>query len=296
MKYVKQYTFLFMIVLSSIIYGGVKLVMAVGQYQSQIYAVEMDARQRAAVEAGRKVEVLAIAESESGTQMNLLFVEEAQNSGLPESEPQSELQSKPELEPEPEYKKFQRVELDYLEDALFIGDSRTSTLYEYADWQGTDFFVKYGLTVWDVWEKDMDGKTLEEILTAKCYGKIYIMLGINELGRGTPESFREQYGQIVEKIRKLQPEAVVYVEAIMHVTANKDAEGTYINNEEINARNLEIQKLTDGQAVYWLDVNAVTDEPGTGTLREEYSFDGVHLQVKYIGIWQEYLLDHGIVI
>ena len=274
MKYVKQYTFLLMIVVSSIIYGGVKLVMAVGH---------------------------------SETQMNILPIEEAQNMATysqpesgpkpePEPEPQPELQSKPELEPESKHKKFQRVELDYLEDALFIGDSRTSTLYEYADWQGTDFFVKYGLTVWDIWEKDMDGKTLEKTLTAKCYGKIYIMLGINELGRGTPESFREQYGQIVEKIRKLQPEAVVYVEAIMHVTAGKDAEGTYINNEEINARNLEIQKLTDGQAVYWLDVNAVTDEPGTGTLREEYSFDGVHLQVKYIEIWQEYLLDHGIVI
>lgn len=275
MKYVKQYTFLLMIVASSMIYGGIKLVMAVGQYRSQTYVVEMDAIQRAAAEAGRKEEVLATAE--------------------PEPEPQPELQSKPELEPESKHKEFQRVELDYLKDALFIGDSRTSTLYEYADWQGTDFFVKYGLTVWDIWEKDMDGKTLEEMLTAKCYGKIYIMLGINELGRGTPESFREQYGQIVEKIRKLQPEAVVYVEAIMHVTAGKDAEGTYINNKEINARNLEIQKLTDGQAVYWLDVNAVTDEPGTGTLREEYSFDGVHLQVKYIEIWQEYLLDHGII-
>lgn len=194
----------------------------------------------------------------------------------------------------PEEREFQRVEMDYLEDALFIGDSRTSTLYEYAGWDNTDFFVKYGQTVWDVWDSDMDGITLEQMLTAKKYGKIYIMLGINELGRGTAETFAAQFGSVVSQIRQLQPDAVIFVEAIMHVTQSKDDENTYINNQEINARNEQLKLLADNRTIFYIDVNEVMDEPGTGKLKQEYSFDGVHLQVKYIEVWREFLLDHGI--
>ena len=196
--------------------------------------------------------------------------------------------------PVPEKREFQRVEMNYLDDALFIGDSRTSTLYEYAGWTNVDFFVKYGLTVWDVWENDMDGRTLESMLTGKQYGKVYIGLGINELGSGTPESFTEQFRSIVEQVRTLQPNAVIFVEAIMHVTQSKDAENTYINNQEINARNERLKELADNQSIFYIDVNEAMDEPGTGKLKEEYTFDGVHLQVKYIEILREFLLNHGI--
>lgn len=189
---------------------------------------------------------------------------------------------------------FQRVEMDYLSDALFIGDSRTATLYEYAGWSNTDFFVKYGQTVWDVWENTMDGRNLTDMLQGKTYGKIYIMLGINELGTGTPDSFAAQFQTVVDRVRELQPQAVVFVEAIMHVTAGKDAQGTYINNSQIDARNEKLKLLEDNQNIFYIDANEVMDEPGTGKLREEYSFDGVHLQVKYIDIWREFLLDHGI--
>ncbi len=189
---------------------------------------------------------------------------------------------------------FHRVEMDYLSDALFIGDSRTSTLYEYAHWDETDFFVKNGLTIWDVWEKTMNGRTLADMLSAKQYGKIYIMLGINELGNETAEGYRKVYEDVLGKIRELQPKAVIFVQSIMHVTDGKDAEGTYINNTEVNARNLELEKLADNQTVFYLDVNEAMDEPGTGKLNREYSNDGVHLKVKYIPVWREFLLEHGV--
>ena len=190
---------------------------------------------------------------------------------------------------------FCRVEMDYLEDALFIGDSRTATLYEYAKWEETDFFVKYGMTVWGIWESEMDGKKLEDILLEKQYGKIYIMLGINELGRGTPDSFCEQFQSIVDKIRSLQPEAIIFIQSIMHVTQDKDDENTYINNDEINNRNEKIRNLADEHQIFYLNINEAVDNADTGKLEPEYSFDGVHLKAKYINLWQEYLLNHGIV-
>lgn len=191
----------------------------------------------------------------------------------------------------------EKVSEEYLDDTLFIGDSRTSTLYEYAGWDNATFYVKNGLSIWDVMEEKiavLEGKTVsvEEALEKKSFGKIYIMLGVNELGRGTPETFSRQYKEVVMRIQELQPDAAVIMQAIMHVTKSKDEEETYINNQEINARNGKLKAVAEELGVYWLDVNEVTDEENTGCLTEEYSFDGVHLKVKYLDIWKDFLLEH----
>lgn len=186
---------------------------------------------------------------------------------------------------------------EYLSDTLFIGDSRTSSLMEYAGWDTAHFYVKYGLTIWDVLEAeivDYGGSkiSVEEALQKVKFGKIYIMLGINELGRGTPETFAEQYEKVIVRLKQLQPDAVIVVEAIMHVTAEKDAEETYINNAEINARNEKLKEMAEKEKVCWLDVNTVTDEEESGCLVSAYSFDGVHLKVKYLDIWKNFILEN----
>lgn len=190
-----------------------------------------------------------------------------------------------------------KADVSYLDDVLFIGDSRTSTLQQYAGWDNATFYVKNGLTIWNVLEAkiaECEGElvTVEEALQKEKFGKIYIMLGINELGRGTPDTFAEEFRRVVKRIQELQPDAVIVMEAIMHVTETKDAEETYINNAEINARNEKLKELADSEGVYWLDVNPVTDDGEKGCLVEEYSFDGVHLKVKYIDIWKDFILEN----
>ena len=291
MKYIRQYTFLVLMIVSSIVYGAVKLEMASEQQITIVENEEVLASQSMVVQMG---EAMTDAEIPGGEDLAEAGLSNGEALTGEETEPLIEAEEISAEVPE-ESREFQRVELDYLSDALFIGDSRTSTLYEYAGWDQTDFFVKNGLTVWEVWDKTMDGRKLEEVLSAKSYGKIYIMLGVNELGVGTAQTYGRQFQSVVEQVRNLQPDAVIFVEAILHVTANKDAEGTYINNAEINARNQEIQKLADDHDIFWLDVNEVMDEPGSGTLRSDYTFDGVHLKAKYIDVWREFLLDHGII-
>lgn len=190
-----------------------------------------------------------------------------------------------------------KADVSYLDDVLFIGDSRTSTLQQYAGWDNATFYVKNGLTIWNVLEAkiaECEGElvTVEEALQKEKFGKIYIMLGINELGRGTPDTFAGEFRRVVKRIQELQPDAVIVMEAIMHVTETKDAEETYINNAEINARNEKLKELADSEGVYWLDVNPVTDDGEKGCLVEEYSFDGVHLKVKYIDIWKDFILEN----
>lgn len=191
----------------------------------------------------------------------------------------------------------QKADVSYLDDTLFIGDSRTCTLQQYAGWDNAAFYVKNGLTIWNVFEEkiaECEGElvTVEEALSKEKFGKIYIMLGINELGRGTPDTFAEEFAKVIERIKELQPDAVIVMEAIMHVTETKDAEETYINNAQIDARNEKLKEVAEAQGIYWLDVNPVTDEKDKGSLVEEYSFDGVHLKVKYIDVWKDFILEN----
>lgn len=214
--------------------------------------------------------------------------------------PETEAERSTDTSPVPkDGRKFEQADLSYLDGALFIGDSRTITLSEYAGWDNTHFFVETGLTIWTVMDAPVakiNGAkvTVEEALQTQRYDKIYIQLGINELGRGTPASFTEQYNKVLSRIQELQPQAVIYIQSIMHVSQSKDDQETYINNAEVNARNEKLKKLADGVNVFWLDENEVFDAPGTGKLNPEYTSDGVHLKPKYIPIWQEFLLSHTI--
>lgn len=195
---------------------------------------------------------------------------------------------------------FQTVDAAYFSDALFIGDSRSVALKDYAGWDNAAFYVEQGLTIWNTLDQKIiplegttDKKSVREGLQENTFAKIYIMVGINELGRGTPDSYFEEYKNVVNTIRKLQPNAIIFIEAVMHVTAEKDAEGTYINNSGINERNAKIATLADQQNIFYIDLNTVLDDE-SGRLNEAYTFDGVHLKASDIGLWKSFLLEHAI--
>lgn len=188
----------------------------------------------------------------------------------------------------------------YFDDAVFIGDSRTVGLCDYAGLDNATFYASTGLTVYKIFDAQIvsvEGTrqkiTIEEALSEKQFSKIYLMLGINEMGTGTVESFMERYKDVVAHLQELQPDAVIYLQAIMRVSGERSAKGDYINNEGIDARNAEIAKLADNRTIFYLDVNPlVCDEDGG--LVKDYTFDGVHLKAAYIEIWKRFLMEHTV--
>lgn len=228
--------------------------------------------------------------------------------GQPETEPESGV-SVPETEPEqsseaseeegPVEPVFVTVEDDYFSDAVFIGDSRTVGMYEYGELEDiSTFYASTGLTVYKIFDSaivEVPGQkkkiTVEEALQQNSFSKIYLMIGINEMG--TVETFVEKYKEVVAHLQELQPDAILYIQGIMKVTTERSNQGDYINNEGIEARNEELEKLADNQKIFYLDVNPlICDE--TGGLTESYTFDGVHLKAQYIEIWKDYLKQHAI--
>lgn len=194
---------------------------------------------------------------------------------------------------------YVNVEESYFSDALFIGDSRTVGLGDYSTLGETAaFYASTGLTVYKMFDAPIvetaEGKiTVEEALGQHQFEKIYLMIGINEMGTGTVESFMEAYRQVVEHLRELQPEAIIYLQGIMKVTAERSQKGDYIHNEGIEARNAEIAKLADNVWIYYLDVNEVLCDEDGG-MEASYTYDGVHLKAQYIDIWKDFLKSHAV--
>lgn len=191
---------------------------------------------------------------------------------------------------------FTTVDESYFDDALFIGDSRTVGLHDYTDLsEHADFYCETSLTIYKVMEENFDGQgTVEEALSNKDYGKIYLMVGINELGRGTTEDFMEKYTEVVDTIHALEPDAKIFIQGIMRVSGKKSSSDAIFNNSNINARNNAIATLADNQQIFYIDVNEVVcDEEGN--LHEDYTFDQIHLLGVYDEIWKQFLLEHGVV-
>ncbi len=196
---------------------------------------------------------------------------------------------------------YTTVDDSYFDDALFIGDSRMVGLSEYCeaiDSRAT-FYAKKSLTIFDIrddaWISTEEGEdiTLWDALSTASYSKIYIMVGINELGTGDEKTFREAYSDVVNEIATLQPDAYIFINSIMHVSAEKNESDELYNNNNINIRNNAIRSLENRRNIFYLDINEAVDDE-TGNLNSEWTFDGVHLKGANYEPWHEYLLSHGI--
>lgn len=181
-------------------------------------------------------------------------------------------------------------------NALFIGDSRTVGLAEYSGIPDADFYAYTGMSVYTAFKKESSvggwekGTLLEDVLTGRQYDRVYLMLGINELGYNF-NSTVEKYGEVVSKIRELQPDAYLILEASLHVTsARSDSDKTF-NNSNIDRMNLAQAAYADNQHIFYIDVNPVFDDEN-GALAKEYTGDNTHPYGKYCAKWAEWLMEN----
>ena len=199
---------------------------------------------------------------------------------------------------------FTSVEDSYFSDALFIGDSRTVGLYGYSSLKNaSSFFAKESMSVYSVLTKqyplyEMGSQkgtgTLSSVLAAKQYRKIYISLGVNELGIGNSESYYEKYRSVIEQIRAAQPDAIIFIQGIMHVSEAKSSRDSVFNNTNIVEKNTWLASLANGRDIFYIDMNSVYCDDN-GNLKEGQSGDGIHLKAANYEEWHSYLKSRGIV-
>lgn len=191
------------------------------------------------------------------------------------------------------------VDESYFNDAVFIGDSRTQGFILYSGLADTTSYAGKGLSVSKVFTDAVVTENGQDYTVSQAlenhtgeFKKVYLMFGVNELGWSYPEIFRDKYRDVVQEVKKTQPEATIYVQSILPVSKEKSDSSDIYNKERIDMFNGLLKDMAAEEEVIYLDVSAGVAD-ADGYLPADASTDGVHLNKQYCQIWLQYLEEHA---
>ena len=192
------------------------------------------------------------------------------------------------------------VGTEYFSDAAFVGDSRTDGFYLFSGVGGGDNLTATGLSVFTLSTKqaiktEYGTLTVLDALERKSYGKVYLSLGVNELGYHNNDAFYAAYCAAIDAIRTRQPDAVIYVQTLIPLNEGRiKASGgaSYLTNEKLIVYNEIIRRVAREKQVPLLDLYSVFVVDGQ--LPEDFSRDGVHLTAAYYPIQLDYFKTHTV--
>lgn len=187
---------------------------------------------------------------------------------------------------------------DYFNDAVFIGDSRTEGFIISNSLSNAKSLTVKGLMVDTAFTRpaiNMNGEklTVMKALSKIKFKKVYIMLGINELGWAYEEVFIKKYAELIDYVKGLNSEAQIYIQSIIPVSYEKSSSDKIYNNKNINNFNKLILKMTKEKQVYYVNVEECLKDD-EGNLPVGASTDGIHLKKEYSEKWYEYLKTHTV--
>ena len=184
-----------------------------------------------------------------------------------------------------------------LSTAAMVGNSYLEGFVGYNILPETDCFFRVGLTIRTVFTEPMIGRdipVIDELSNGKTYDRVFLCFGENELGWTNLQAFYDGYGDVIDAVRARQPEAAVYVQSILPVSAEVSAKNQdSTNNDRIRQFNEMLKQLASEKDAVYLDVASVmTDE--NGNLPDGAATDGIHPGIEYYEIWAEYLRENAI--
>ena len=198
----------------------------------------------------------------------------------------------PETPPEPVYTP---MDDEWFENTMFLGDSLTHGLSLYGGLSTPTYYYYTGMSVFNVMSKTLEcskgsKKTLDEALASKNWERVYILLGINEIGSDT-ESYKTKYGELIDHIRAKLPNAEICIQTILPVSRSKEAQKTGFSKYLVDRKNAALAELAREKTCLLVDTHAALADSG-GYLPESWTWDGVHLNVAQYKTWVSWLRTH----
>lgn len=172
-------------------------------------------------------------------------------------------------------------------DIVFLGNSITF----WADWnelvksrhiknRGIAGDVTYGVL-----------RRLDEVINGKP-AKVFILIGINDLGRKVPDDvILQNYERMVRRIKAGSPHTRIYLQTLLP-TNDSFNKLEHLYHKEVNIKyiNTKMKELAARESVTFVDLHShFIDEQGK--LKKEYTWDGVHLTLAGYRKWVEVLAE-----
>ncbi len=134
---------------------------------------------------------------------------------------------------------------------------------------------------------------LDEVLSSKP-AKIFIMIGINDIGKGTADSvIISNYNKILNRIMQESPKTAIFVQSILPANNNFTEFKNHQNKmEHVVAVNTALQQICTRLKMVYVDLyTAFLD--AEGKLDKQYTNDGLHINGYGYMKWKEILQEKG---
>ena len=192
--------------------------------------------------------------------------------------------------------------LSYFNDAVILGDSRAVDLVIYSDLSKSKAmpYCDIGLNVTSVFNKEFvsyDGVKVDAFTAMshnkKKFSKVYLMFGINELGYNSTESFIKQYIKVVNRVRSINKDAVIYVHSILPVSKQKSLSSNIYTNRKIKKVNRYLLKMCQEYKLFYIDAYDEFSN-NEGYLPYGAATDGIHFGSTYSQRWLVFVATHTV--
>lgn len=174
----------------------------------------------------------------------------------------------------------------YFDDAAFVVNSvsRGLDLYDYDILLAkADFYGGPDVSVYDV--TDYLGEMAD-----KNYGKIYLGLGLEEIGDDI-EDIQASYENLLAELRTYAPDSIVVLMSMPPVSEYRSNSDEYCNRELVVEYNEMLLALAESWDVWYLDVYSVLANE-EGYLPSDVNEDGIHFTPAHFTGWFERLRTH----
>lgn len=125
---------------------------------------------------------------------------------------------------------------------------------------------------------------------------IFILIGINDLGRNIPDSIIvRNHERIVRYIQTHSPKTKIYLQSLLPTNPTFDkVKHLYHKEENVAYINQQLKAIAERAGAIWVDLHPhFSDEKGY--LKKEYTWDGVHLTLAGYQKWAEVLREKKLV-
>ena len=187
----------------------------------------------------------------------------------------------------------------WFDDACFIGHSQIVGMQIYSGLTGPDYFAVVGHKAQDVVDYDyyeLPGGgygTLRDGLQRKTYGKVYIMLGINDssLRDDRVETFMNPMREILNTVRETQPGATIYLLSLVPVGRETPMNELYNPTSTVFYSQL-VKELSREYNTEYIDLFRMMCDKAGYFLDSFNSGDGIHIASDRYPEIVEYLKTH----
>ena len=174
------------------------------------------------------------------------------------------------------------------EDIIFLGNSITDGA-EWSELLQNPHVKNRGIsgdTTWGVYDR-------LDVITKGNPKKIFLLIGINDIGRGKDDQYViDGVARIIKRIKDEAPTTQLYVQSILPVNPIYGKFNGHTSQwKRIPAINTAIRKIVKREGYTYIDLfSSFADSEGK--MKKELTNDGLHLKGPGYEIWKKIVLPH----